>query len=54
MTGICTVSCGDDAPCPDGQQCYEDLGLCVATCMVTEDCADGEECFAGVCVPSSG
>lgn len=53
-TGVCVVKCGDDAPCPDGQLCYEELGLCVATCMTTDECASGEECVAGFCVPTSG
>jgi hypothetical protein len=53
-TGVCMVSCGADAPCPEGQLCYEDLGLCVATCMTTDECAAGEECVTGFCVPTGG
>jgi hypothetical protein len=52
-TGVCVVPCGDDAPCPASQLCYDALGLCVATCMANEDCASGEECLSGFCVPSS-
>lgn len=52
-SGVCTVECDDDNPCPDSQLCYAELGLCVATCMDTADCSSGEECLAGFCVPSS-
>lgn len=50
--GVCVVPCGDDAPCPEGQLCYDQIGLCVATCMTTDECAAGEECLMGFCVPA--
>jgi hypothetical protein len=51
MTGLCTIPCSDEAPCGEGQLCYEDLGLCVATCMTIDDCGEGEDCLTGFCVP---
>lgn len=51
-TGVCMIPCGDEAPCAEGQFCYEDLGVCVSTCMVPEDCGNGEDCLTGFCVPS--
>jgi hypothetical protein len=53
-TGVCVVRCGDAAPCPDAQVCYDEIGLCVATCMTTDECAAGEECVTGICLPASG
>lgn len=51
--GVCAVACSDEAPCPAGQLCYDELGLCVTACTTTDECASGEECALGFCVPSS-
>jgi hypothetical protein len=51
-TGFCMIPCSDEAPCGEGQLCYEDLGVCLTSCMATEDCGEGEECLAGFCVTS--
>ncbi|PRQ03859.1 hypothetical protein ENSA5_12280 [Enhygromyxa salina] len=51
-SGVCTIACSEQNPCPDGQVCFGDFGLCALVCATNEDCASGEECLANVCVPS--
>lgn len=43
--GMCTLSCDDDADCPDYSYCIEtERGVCLMDCYEDDDCPAGYEC----------